>query len=179
MADYIINGHKDEIQTNNDYIIKAYHLTKKYHEGLPSMVTAIDDLTFGIETGRMIAIAGPSGSGKSTLLNILGCMDSTSTGQAYIDNIEVPNLNHLPKLGSTGGFYSALNPSLIGFLDVNTGNFSADYGDRLSSITSISLREGNRERVAGDLGMSFALTGGAVEGPLFGGKGAWLRTGTG
>ena len=89
MADNIINGHKDEIREDNGYIIRAYNLTKKYNEDLPSMVTAIDDITFGIESGRMIAIAGPSGSGKSTLLNILGCMDSTTTGQAFIDNEEV------------------------------------------------------------------------------------------
>lgn len=94
----------------------------------------------------------------------------------YIDNIEVPSLNHLSKLGSTGGYYAALNPSIIGFLDFNSGNFSADFGDRLSSIISISLREGNREQVAGDLGLSFALTGGVVEGPLFGGSGSWLAS---
>ncbi|MHA1837199.1 MAG: ABC transporter ATP-binding protein [Candidatus Heimdallarchaeota archaeon] len=93
MADNILNGHKDEIQSDNGYVLKAYNLTKKYNEGLPSMVTAIEDLTFGIESGRMIAIAGPSGSGKSTLLNILGCMDSTTTGQAYIDGVEITGLS--------------------------------------------------------------------------------------
>ena len=43
MADNILNGHKDEIQSDNGYVLKAYNLTKKYNEGLPSMVTAIED----------------------------------------------------------------------------------------------------------------------------------------
>lgn len=93
MADNILNGHKNDIENNNGYIIKAYNLTKTYNEGLPSMVTAIEDLSFGIKAGRMIAIAGPSGSGKSTLLNILGCMDSTTTGQAFIDDREITGLS--------------------------------------------------------------------------------------
>jgi putative ABC transport system ATP-binding protein len=108
MVEYIIKGQKEEIQKENGYIIKAYHLTKKYNDGEPSMVTAIDNLTFGIETGRMIAIAGPSGSGKSTLLNILGCMDSTTTGQAFIDNIEVTKL--------TESELSSIRKNKIGFV---------------------------------------------------------------
>ncbi|MHA1441857.1 MAG: hypothetical protein ACTSPK_08360 [Candidatus Heimdallarchaeota archaeon] len=48
MADNILNGHKDEIQSDNGYVLKAYNLTKKYNEGLPSMVTAIEDLTFAM-----------------------------------------------------------------------------------------------------------------------------------
>ena len=108
MAEYIKNGQKEDIQKDNGYIIKAYHLTKKYNDGEPSQVTAIDDLTFGIQTGRMIAIAGPSGSGKSTLLNILGCMDSTTTGQAIIDNIEVTSLNE--------GELSSIRKNKIGFV---------------------------------------------------------------
>ncbi|NHJ04385.1 MAG: ABC transporter ATP-binding protein [Candidatus Heimdallarchaeota archaeon] len=60
---------------------------------MPSEVKALDNVSFGLKKGRMIAIVGPSGSGKSTLLNILGCMDSSTSGRALIDGIEITDLS--------------------------------------------------------------------------------------
>jgi len=74
------------------YIIRTYNLTKIYNKGEPSEVVALNNVSFGIEQGKMISIAGPSGSGKSTLLNILGCMDSATSGEAFLDGIEITNL---------------------------------------------------------------------------------------
>ncbi|MBK5112226.1 MAG: ABC transporter ATP-binding protein [Candidatus Heimdallarchaeota archaeon] len=57
------------------------------------MVTALDNVSFGIEKGRVVAIAGPSGSGKSSLLNILGCMDSATSGRAIVDGVDITELS--------------------------------------------------------------------------------------
>ena len=53
----------------------------------------IDNVSFDIYDGEMVAIMGPSGSGKSTLLNILGCMDTVTEGRYYVDDVEITKLN--------------------------------------------------------------------------------------
>jgi len=93
MVDYIPDQQITDHEFSDEYIIKTYNSTKIYYEGLPSEVTALNNVSFGIKKRSFIAIAGPSGSGKSTLLNILGCMDSTTSGRALLDNIEVTSLS--------------------------------------------------------------------------------------
>jgi len=93
MVDQIQHLENDELDKSDNYIIKAYNLYKIYNQGLPSMVTALDNVTFGIEKGKVIAIAGPSGSGKSSLINILGCMDSATSGRAIIDDVDITKLS--------------------------------------------------------------------------------------
>ena len=93
MVDRINNLPELEITNSNNFIIKTFGLSKIYNPGLPSMVTALDNVSFGIERGKVIAIAGPSGSGKSSLLNILGCMDSASAGRALIDGVDITALS--------------------------------------------------------------------------------------
>jgi hypothetical protein len=95
----------------------------------------------------------------------------------YIDNIEVPNINHLPSLGSTGGMVSALNVDLIQNVDFFTGGFSSIYGDRLSSVTDITFREGNRKEFDAQINFSLLDAGLVLEGPIAGGKGSWLISG--
>lgn len=93
MVDQIQHLENSELDNSNGFIIKAYNLYKIYNEGLPSMVTALDNVSFGIEKGRVVAIAGPSGSGKSSLLNILGCMDSATSGRAIVDGVDITELS--------------------------------------------------------------------------------------
>ena len=63
-----------------------------------------------------------------------------------VDNIEVPNINHFGSQGSTGGPLSLINVDLVEDVSLSTGGFGPKYGDRLSSVTSLSLRNGNQER---------------------------------
>src|SRR6202140_4782869 len=55
-------------------------------------IRALDALTLRVETGEWIAVMGPSGSGKSTLVNLIGCLDSPSTGEIWLDGENVAQL---------------------------------------------------------------------------------------
>jgi putative ABC transport system ATP-binding protein len=55
-------------------------------------IRALDDLTLPVETGEWVAVMGPSGSGKSTLVNLIGCLDSPSTGEIWLDGENVAQL---------------------------------------------------------------------------------------
>ena len=92
----------------------------------------------------------------------------------YIDNMEIPNINHFPTQGASGGALSLLNVDFIEDVNFYSGGFSAVYGDKLSSIMDITFREGNRQEFDGQLDLNFAGFGGVAEGPLFGQKGSWM-----
>ena len=72
-------------------VIAAQDLTKCYRRGRES-VRALDGVSFEIRRGEFVAITGPSGSGKTTLLNLLGAMDSPSSGSLAIDGRDVGSL---------------------------------------------------------------------------------------
>lgn len=73
-------------------MIKIEHVTKIYNEKVDS-TKALDDVSLIIKDGEFLAIMGPSGSGKSTLLNIIGCMDSVTSGDYYVDDVKVSALS--------------------------------------------------------------------------------------
>ncbi len=92
----------------------------------------------------------------------------------FVDNVEIPNVNHFPTQGTSGGAIGLLNVDFIQDVSFRTGGFSSSYGDRLSSVMDIRLREGNRNEFDGQLDLNFAGFGGVAEGPLFGDKVALL-----
>ncbi len=73
-------------------ILRCEHITKKYGTR-ETELTALDDVSFSVEQGEMIAITGPSGSGKSTLLHILGGVDRPDTGKVCINGQNILELN--------------------------------------------------------------------------------------
>jgi len=73
-------------------IIQAKNLTKYYIVG-NTEVRALDGLDISIKKGSYIALMGPSGSGKSTLMNILGCLDSPTSGEYFLNSNDVSTLD--------------------------------------------------------------------------------------
>src|SRR6267378_8432963 len=57
------------------------------------VIRAVDDFSLNVEPGEWIAVMGPSGSGKSTLVNLIGCLDSPSSGEIWLDDRDVAGLS--------------------------------------------------------------------------------------
>jgi len=70
-----------------DYM-NAENVTKQYGSG-EATVTAVDDVSFGINKGEFVAIMGESGSGKSTLLSMLGGLNSPTSGRLSLDGVDI------------------------------------------------------------------------------------------
>ena len=64
--------------------IEFKNVCKNYQMGEVT-IKALDNANFKIEKGELVVIVGPSGAGKTTALNILGGMDSTTSGQVIVD----------------------------------------------------------------------------------------------
>ncbi|HMP39734.1 MAG TPA: ABC transporter ATP-binding protein [Roseiflexaceae bacterium] len=73
-------------------VVRAQHLTKSFQTG-DQIFQALDDVSFEVYPGEMIAIMGPSGSGKSTLMNIIGLLDTPDTGQYWLAGEDVSELD--------------------------------------------------------------------------------------
>lgn len=72
--------------------IKAVDLRRYYTVG-GTTVKALDGVSLDIADGEYVTICGASGSGKSTLMNILGCLDSPTSGSYILDGDEVPKMD--------------------------------------------------------------------------------------
>lgn len=88
----------NSIQTALDpitYHPPAIHLEKitKLYQLPDTVFQALHEVDLTIQAGEYCAIMGPSGSGKSTMMNIIGCLDRPSTGQYWLDGIEVSTLS--------------------------------------------------------------------------------------
>jgi putative ABC transport system ATP-binding protein len=74
------------------HLIEMNELTRVYDLG-PQKIYALRGVNLVIGQGEYVAIMGPSGSGKSTLMNIIGCLDTPSSGSYLLDGVPVETLN--------------------------------------------------------------------------------------
>ena len=73
-------------------LIKTVDLARNYYLG-ENIVMALRDVSMTINDGDFLAIMGPSGSGKSTAMNLIGCLDTPTSGQFFFDGVDVANLS--------------------------------------------------------------------------------------
>jgi putative ABC transport system ATP-binding protein len=88
-------------------VVRIENVYKDYQLG-EQKVRALSNVSLTIESGVFLAIAGPSGSGKSTLLNLIGCIDTPSSGKLFINDQDVS--------GKTPDELADLRARTIGFI---------------------------------------------------------------
>jgi putative ABC transport system ATP-binding protein len=129
-------------------LVRVEGVTKQYQLGNQTVV-ALHDITLSFDEGVFLAIAGPSGSGKSTLLNIIGCIDTPTTGKIFIDDVDVTgrSADELADLRArtTGFIFQSFN-----LFPVLTAAENVEYP--LLNLPEIS-REERKQRVKKFLGV--------------------------
>ncbi|HLO53528.1 MAG TPA: ABC transporter ATP-binding protein [Saprospiraceae bacterium] len=108
-----------------DVMIDVAQLSKMYKMG-DEIINALKSITLSIHKNEYVALMGPSGSGKSTLMNILGCLDSPTTGQYVLNGIDVSSM--------TDGELAEVRNKQIGFV-FQTFNLLP----RLSALDNVAL----------------------------------------
>jgi putative ABC transport system ATP-binding protein len=106
-------------------MIKLQDITKVYPMG-KSELAVLRGINLYINRGEMVAIMGPSGSGKSTMLNLIGCLDTPTAGNYYLEGREVSRLN--------SGELATVRAQKIGFV-FQTFNLLS----RLSALANVEL----------------------------------------
>ncbi len=74
------------------HLIEFQQVSKDYMTGA-AVVHALSEINFTIDPGEFVVILGPSGAGKSTVLNLLGGMDTVSSGHIFIDELDITTLS--------------------------------------------------------------------------------------
>jgi putative ABC transport system ATP-binding protein len=74
-------------------LIEIHDITKIYRMGGDIEVHALRGVSLQVDAGELLSIMGPSGSGKSTMMNVLGCLDQPTSGEYYLDGVDVKRLN--------------------------------------------------------------------------------------
>lgn len=110
---------------DNKVVIAIRDISKVYRMGA-EVIKALKSVSLDINHNEYVALMGPSGSGKSTLMNILGCLDSPSTGSYILNNIDVSRMDD--------GDLAEVRNKQIGFI-FQTFNLLP----RLSSLDNVAL----------------------------------------
>lgn len=105
-------------------IIEFKDVVKEYVTGEKKLL-AVNKASFSLEKGELVVVLGPSGAGKSTVLNLLGGMDSATTGDIIVDGVNIAKFNdkeltdyRAKKVGFVFQFYNLI-PSLTAYENVN------------------------------------------------------------
>lgn len=77
---------------NDKPVIRLQHLKRRYQMG-SDYIDALGDVDLAVERGDYLAVMGPSGSGKSTLMYIIGCLDTASRGDYWLNGLPVSAMN--------------------------------------------------------------------------------------
>jgi len=128
------------------------------------------------DIGRMVQAMPGLGARDDQRNDIVARGGSPSENLTLVDGVEVPNLSHFGGQGASGGPITMLNSQLISDTRFLAGGFPSEYGNRLSSVLDVNLREGSRRKTQFEVDLGMAGAGVVLEGPL-GSKGSWLFSG--
>lgn len=129
-------------------MIELKHVEKYFYKGESREVHALKDINLNIEKGEFSVISGPSGCGKTTLLNMIGVLDTVSSGEILLDGKEIAGLPSDKKtelrLNEIGFVFQAYNlvPVLtvaenIGFIMQLQGYSPEEIEQRVSALASL------------------------------------------
>ena len=127
-------------------LIEFKDVVKEYKSG-DHILKAMDNVNFTIDEGEFVVILGPSGAGKSTLLNLLGGLDSTTSGQIIVNGEHVENFNdneltkyRAKNVGFIFQFYNLI-PNLTAIENVELMRDIVDVDiDGLGVLDSVGLK---------------------------------------
>ncbi|MCX7984590.1 MAG: TonB-dependent receptor [Bacteroidetes bacterium] len=92
-----------------------------------------------------------------------------------VDHMEIPSINHYSNQENSAGPINMINIDLVDDVQFSSGGFSAQYGDKISSVMDITIREGDRQKAfASNTGFNFAGIGTLTEGSINDGRGSWI-----
>lgn len=157
---------KDEVVVTADYFQKSGDAVvseqKFSYEEIRRLPGGFEDVVRTISTLPGVAQAQ---NGRNDLLVRGG---APSENLFLIDNIESPNINHFGTQGAGGGPLSFVNLDFVEGTTFSTGGFGVRYGDRISSVLGIDLRNGREDRQGGKATISASQFGLNLEGPVLG-----------
>jgi len=140
-------GNETGTSVESGLLLRAQDLTKNYHVGEVT-VRALRGVTFDVTPGEFIVVLGPSGSGKSTLLNMLGGMETPTSGKFWFEDREVSAYSpgrltdyRRKEIGFVFQFYN-LVPNLTARENVElSAEISPDPMDVEYLLDAVDLRE--------------------------------------
>lgn len=111
------------------------------------------------------SIPGVSTAGMMSA-NLVVRGGSPDENRTLLDNIEIYNPLHFSRPGTSMGIISIINPNLLEQVEFLTGGFPAKYGDKMSSVFEMKLKQGNRTQFNSDYTLNAAGFGLSMDGPL-------------
>lgn len=154
----------EEVQVTADYFSKPAENPVSFRTISPEEIRrspgSAEDIFRVMQSLPGVATAGA----RSAQLIVRG--GSPDENLTLLDGIEVYNPIHFARTGESMGIISIVNPALLQKVDFLTGGFPVRYGDKMSSVFDMSLREGNKEIFNTDANLNIAGFGVTLDGPL-------------
>ena len=179
VTDVVVNAAKPrDIVVRLDQVpigIGAVEVTASYFQKTPDAVISAQRLSYeeirrspgGFEDVIRAISVLPGVAQAQTGRNDLVVRGGAPSENLYVvDNLEIPNINHFGTQGSAGGPLSYINLDFVRETSFSTGGFGVRYGDRLSSVLNIEMRDGRTDQMGGKATISATQFGLNLEGPI-------------
>jgi hypothetical protein len=179
ISDIVVNTAKPsylDIKLSESVIeLEGVTVSSELFENVPTEVNSVKSFTYeeirrapgGFEDVVRALSVLPGVARQSAGRNDLVVRGGAPSENLYlVDGFIVPNINHFGSQGSTGGPLSFINLDFVSETTFSTGGFQANYGDKLSSVLKIDLREGRKDRLGGKALVSASQFGLNLEGPI-------------